>query len=41
MIDFTDPKPRSFDGPIALQLHSGGKGDMRFKDIYIRDLGGR
>lgn len=38
MIDFTDPKPLSFDGPIALQLHSGGKGDMRFKDIYIRDL---
>ena len=38
MIDFTDPKPRAFDGGIALQLHSGGKGDMRFKDIYIRDL---
>lgn len=41
MIDFTDPKPRSFDGPIALQLHSGGKGDMRFKDIYVRDPGAR
>lgn len=38
MIDFTDPKPKSFDGTIALQLHSGGQGDMRFKDIYIRDL---
>ncbi|MGH9629827.1 MAG: 3-keto-disaccharide hydrolase [Bryobacteraceae bacterium] len=38
MIDFTDPKPKSFDGGIALQLHSGGQGDMRFKDIYIRDL---
>ena len=38
MIDFTDPQPRSFDGPIALQLHSGGQGDMRFKDIWIRDL---
>jgi hypothetical protein len=38
MIDFTDPKPLSFDGPIALQLHSGGHGDMRFRDIYIRDL---
>lgn len=38
MIDFTDPQPRSFDGGIALQLHSGGQGDMRFKDIWIRDL---
>lgn len=41
MIDFTDPKPKSFDGPIALQLHSGGKGDMMFKEIYIRDLSNR
>ncbi len=38
MVDFTDPTPKSFDGYIALQLHSGGKGNMRFKDIYIRDL---
>jgi len=38
MIDFTDPKPSSADGHIALQLHSGGDGNMRFKDIYIRDL---
>ena len=38
MIDFTDPQPRSFDGAISLQLHSGGEGDMKFKDIYIRDL---
>ncbi|MEZ5400762.1 MAG: DUF1080 domain-containing protein [Bryobacteraceae bacterium] len=38
MVDFTDPKPKSFDGYIALQLHSGGEGNMRFKDIYIRDL---
>ena len=41
MIDFTDPKPKSFDGPIALQLHSGGSGDMLFKEIYIRDLSRR
>ena len=41
MIDFTDPKPKSFDGPIALQLHSGGEGDMMFKEIYIRDLSNR
>jgi len=38
VIDFTDPTPKSFDGFIALQLHSGGEGNMRFKDIYIRDM---
>ncbi len=38
MIDFTDPSPKSFDGTIALQLHSGGEGNMWFKDIWIRDL---
>jgi hypothetical protein len=41
MVDFTDPTPKSFDGYIALQLHSGGLGRMRFKDIYIRDLSRR
>jgi hypothetical protein len=38
MVDFTDPTPKSFDGYIALQLHSGGQGNMRFKDIMIRGL---
>ncbi len=38
MVDFTDPTPKSVDGYIALQLHSGGQGNMRFKDIHIRDL---
>ena len=38
MIDFTDPGSKMIDGYIALQLHSGGTGNMRFKDIYIRDL---
>jgi len=38
ILDFTDPTPKSFDGYIALQLHSGGAGNMLFKDIYIRDL---
>ena len=38
MVDFTDPRPRSFDGAIALQLHSGGSGHMQFKDIWVRDL---
>lgn len=41
VVDFTDPAPRSFDGAIALQLHSGGEGNMRFKDLYIRDLSQR
>ncbi len=41
MVDFTDPSPRSHDGAIALQLHSGGRGNMKFKDIYIRDLSKR
>jgi hypothetical protein len=41
MVDFTDPSPKSFDGPIALQLHSGGRGNMRFRDIMIRDLSRR
>jgi Domain of Unknown Function (DUF1080) len=38
MVDFTDPSPKSSDGGIALQLHSGGEGNMKFKDIWIRDL---
>lgn len=41
VIDFTDPTPKSFDGSIALQLHSGGLGNMRFKDIHIRDFSRR
>jgi hypothetical protein len=41
MVDFTDPRPRSFDGTIALQLHSGGSGHMQFKDIWVRDLSRR
>ena len=41
MIDFTDPNPKSFDGPVALQLHSGGEGDMLFSDILVRDLSKR
>lgn len=41
MVDFTDPEPKSFDGYIALQLHSGGLGNMRFKDLRINDLSRR
>jgi hypothetical protein len=38
MVDYTNPIPQSTDGVIALQLHAGGEGKMRFKDIHIRDL---
>ena len=38
LVDFTDPAPRSFDGAISLQLHSGGSGDMKFREIWLRDL---
>ena len=41
MIDFTYPQPVYADGVIALQLHSGGEGNMWFKDIWIRDLTAR
>lgn len=41
MVDFTDPQPKSFDGYIALQLHSGGLGDVKFKEIKINDLSRR
>lgn len=41
MVDFTDPKASSWDGTIALQLHSGGRGNMQFKDLWIRDLSKR
>ncbi len=41
VVDFTDPYMEVEDGAIALQLHSGGLGNMRFKDIYIRDLSKR
>jgi hypothetical protein len=41
MVDFTDPKQGARDGWIALQLHSGGEGNMRFKDIRLLDLSRR
>jgi hypothetical protein len=37
-LDYTDPAPKFSDGIIALQLHSGGEGRMRFKDLQIRPL---
>ncbi len=38
ILNFTYPSPGSHDGVIALQLHSGGEGRMRFKDIFVREL---
>lgn len=38
ILDFTYPSPGSEEGVIALQLHSGGEGRMRFKDLFVRDL---
>lgn len=38
VLDFTYPSPGAKKGVIALQLHSGGDGRMRFKDLLIRDL---
>jgi hypothetical protein len=40
ILDFTYPSPDAEEGVIALQLHSGGEGRMRFKDLFIRDLSG-
>lgn len=37
-VNYEDPTPRYFDGVIALQLHSGGQGKIRFKDLYIREI---
>lgn len=41
VLNFTYPSPVAEEGVIALQLHSGGEGRMRFKDIYVRDLTAR
>jgi hypothetical protein len=38
MVDFTDPRAPFLEGTIALQLHSGGEGNMLFRDIWVRDL---
>lgn len=35
-VDLVDEKQKHTNGIIALQLHSGGKAAMRWRDIYIR-----
>jgi hypothetical protein len=37
-LDYTDPAPKFSEGVIALQLHAGGQGKMRFKELYVREL---
>ena len=37
-VDYVDAAPKYTDGVIALQLHAGGEGRMRFKDIRIREI---
>lgn len=37
-VDYVDATPKYTDGVIALQLHAGGQGKMRFKDIVVRDI---
>ena len=37
-VDYTDPAPKYTDGVIALQLHAGGEGKMRFKDVMVREI---
>ncbi|MEJ7709895.1 MAG: DUF1080 domain-containing protein [Pyrinomonadaceae bacterium] len=37
-VDYTDPSPKYTDGIVALQLHSGGEGNMRFKELYIKEI---
>ena len=41
MVDFTYPKPHVTEGVLALQIHPGGGSRVRFKDIWVRDLGGK
>jgi hypothetical protein len=37
-VDYTDPNPKYTNGSIALQLHSGGEGKMRFKDLSLKEI---
>jgi Domain of Unknown Function (DUF1080) len=37
-VDYVDAAPKYTDGVIALQLHAGGQGKMRFKDIVVREI---
>lgn len=36
-VDYVNEDAKYFDGVVALQLHSGGEGGIRFRDIKIRE----
>ena len=38
IVDYSDAASKYTDGVIALQLHSGGQGKIRFKDLHIREI---
>ena len=38
-VDFTDPQPNFTEGVIGLQLHTGGGVRVRYKDIYLKNIG--
>ena len=38
IVDYSDPTPKYTNGVIALQLHSGGQGKIRFKDLFVREI---
>jgi hypothetical protein len=40
-VDFTDSNPNFTEGVIGLQLHTGGGVKIRFKDIYLKEIGTR
>ena len=40
-VEFTDPHPNFTSGIIGLQLHTGGGVKIRFKDIYLKEIGNR
>jgi Domain of Unknown Function (DUF1080) len=40
-VDFTDPHPNFTNGVVGLQLHTGGGVRIRFKDVYLKELGTR
>lgn len=35
-MDFTDPSPKSTEGVIGLQIHTGGEVKVRWTDLYVR-----
>ena len=39
IVDYTDSAPKFTDGVIALQIHTGGGVRVRWKDIYVQEIG--